>query len=493
MLLRVLVAVKSEPLQVRLVRLLERADVLVQAIGRRKDLWTEVSRESCDLLVVSRPLLPDPPFDLIGSIRKLPESPEVVVLSTREDAEERARLLAEGCYAVLSSRLSNRVLKEALRAVLQRRREQAEEDLVGGSNRVRPRLGSFVSSSPAMQSFMKIVRRVVWSDTTLLITGETGVGKEWLARAVHSEGPRANEPFVAVNCGAFPESLLESELFGHEEGSFTGASRSRRGWFELAHGGVIFLDEIGEMPLHLQVSLLRVLQSREVQRVGGEAPIPVDVRVMAATNRDLAALVEEGSFRRDLFYRLSVVALAVPPLRDRSEDIPELAQSYLQHFRRHISTGIVRIRPEAMDALARYAWPGNVRELMNVIERAMLLCEGEEIELGDLPEDIQIVDGAVGEAPGEEAGEGGIAASSQATPDAGEALRQEWLGLSLREARDQAIAEFEGAYLTGLLRLTGGRIGVTARRAGIQPRSLYEKMKRLGLQKEDFRSVGPEG
>jgi len=318
---------------------------------------------------------------------------------------------------------------------------------------------------------------MVASDATLLILGETGVGKERLARAIHAESPRSTGPFVSVNCGALSETLLESELFGHEEGAFTGASRARRGWFELAHGGTIFLDEIGEMPRHLQVKLLSVLQTREIQRVGAESSVAIDVRVMAATNRDLAADVEAGQFRRDLYYRLSVVTLTIPPLAERREDIPTLVDGLLDHFRGEIPHDIQDVSPEAMEALRRYDWPGNVRELMNVVERAMLLSTDQLISLGDLPENISAL------APSIE--------PKFPTPEAVEeeslSVPKAWLVQPLREARQKLLSEFERAYLAGLLEATGGRIGETARRAGIQPRSLFDKMRRLGLRKEDYR------
>jgi DNA-binding NtrC family response regulator len=320
----------------------------------------------------------------------------------------------------------------------------------------------------------------VSSDTSLLITGETGVGKEWLARGIHADSPRRDGPFVAVNCGALPETLLESELFGHEEGAFTGATRVRRGLFETAHGGTIFLDEIGEMPLHLQVKLLRVLESREVQRVGAEVPLRLDVRVMAASNRDLEAEVEAGGFRPDLYYRLGVVTLAVPALRERREDIPTLARSYIDHFSHQFPHTVERIAPEAMAALVEYDWPGNVRELMNVIERAMLLCEGRAITSVDLPDAVGGL--ASSGPPGGSLDEldGDVSALGSALPDP-------WLETPLKDLRDALVASLERAYLSALLERTRGRVGETARRAGIDPRSLYAKMRRLGLRKEDYR------
>jgi DNA-binding NtrC family response regulator len=334
-----------------------------------------------------------------------------------------------------------------------------------------PRLGDFVSESPTMQAFMRTVRRVVPSSSSLLILGETGAGKERLAMAIHGEGPRSDGPFIAVNCGALPDTLLESELFGHEEGAFTGATRDRRGMFELAHRGTIFLDEIGEMPLHLQVKLLRVLQDRRIQRLGSERAVDVDVRVIAASNRDIEADVDAKQFRRDLYYRLSVVTLTIPALRERREDIPALVQNYVEYLRPQVGRDVNAIDDDVLEALTRYAWPGNVRELINVLERAMLLCDDDTIALHDLPQTIAEL-AAGGAAAGDATSPGGFPAS--------------WLRGPIREGREQAVAAFEKTYLTGLLRDTGGRVGETAARAGIEPRSLYDKMRKYNLRKEDF-------
>ena len=478
MLARILLATQSESFESRFQQLGQRDDTLIETVRAGESLWETVSCENYDLVVVSRSLIGDAASETVNSLRTLPESPDVVVLVDDEEPEERATLLAAGCLSVLYTGLPNRMLEEALTAAVERRLQTAEETLVSTDAPQQPQLNDFVSASPAMETFMNVVHRVVASDATLLIMGETGVGKERLARAVHAESPRSSGPFVSVNCGALSESLLESELFGHEEGAFTGASRARRGWFELAHGGTIFLDEVGEMPKHLQVKLLTVLQQREVQRVGAESPIVIDVRVMAATNRELAEEVEAGAFRRDLFYRLSVVSLTIPPLRDRTEDIPALSDLFVDHYRSEIPQQITGVSAGAMEALRRYDWPGNVRELMNVIERAMLLSTDETISLDDLPAAIS------GLAPDLE--------PEFPTPQDIEEERlsvpQEWLRQPLRDARQMLLTEFERAYLDALLTDTNGRIGVTAQRAGIQPRSLFEKMKRLGLRKEDYRS-----
>jgi DNA-binding NtrC family response regulator len=360
-------------------------------------------------------------------------------------------------------------------ALVERHREEGINRLRAERPEEQYSLSDFVSDSPTMQVFLHVARRVVNSETSLLILGETGVGKERLARAIHAEGARAKGPFMALNCGALPESLLESELFGHEEGAFTGATRSRKGYFELAHKGTIFLDEVGEMPLHLQVKLLRVLDAHRIQRVGAENSIEVDVRVMAATNRDLEADVKAKRFRSDLFYRLAVVTLEIPPLRERREDIRPLAQSYLQHFNVQTGRSVSTVAPATMSAMESYDWPGNVRELVNTMERAVLLADGDEIGPLDLPARIR-----TGGAPESRSGE--TPAWQLAS------LPEELIDRPLIDARKQVLAAFELRYLSELLTATVGRIGDAATRAGVNERSLRDMMKRHGLKKEDFKN-----
>jgi DNA-binding NtrC family response regulator len=384
----VVVVVVDTNLRRRLQSIFRSRYLLVESTESATSAVHIVSRNSVDLLILDRQSL-DGNEDLISSVRQLPDAPEILLLTEREDAEERASYLAMGCAAVLPQSLSAAKIRGVIESLQERVRARRPKVV----DRVRsigpPRLSDFVSNSRMMREFMSVVERVASSSTTLLLHGETGVGKERLAHAIHNSGPRSSGPFVAVNCAALTESLLESELFGHEEGAFTGAVRTRRGSFELADKGTLFLDEIGEMPLHLQVKLLRALQEREIQRVGGEKVIHVDVRVMAATNRDLAVNVEEGVFRRDLYYRLSVIALQIPPLRERREDIPELIDGYINLFRSQIPHQAFKVSPEAFDALVQHDWPGNVRELINVIERALLLSPHDEIRLTDLPLELR--------------------------------------------------------------------------------------------------------
>jgi formate hydrogenlyase transcriptional activator len=232
-----------------------------------------------------------------------------------------------------------------------------------------------VGSSPALQAVLTAVSKVAAMDSTVLITGETGTGKELIARAIHRKSSRSSRAFVSLNCAAIPQNLIASEMFGHEKGAFTGAVQRRRGRFELAEGGTIFLDEIGDLPAETQVALLRVLQEREFERVGGSHTLRADVRVIAATNRDLEAAIAAGNFRSDLFYRLNVFPIAIPPLRERKEDIPLLVQYFIDRYARKAGKTIRRVNKKTLDLLQSYPWPGNIRELQNVIERSVILCE----------------------------------------------------------------------------------------------------------------------
>ena len=476
MLLRALLDVEPARLQQRLEALLEQCGVLITGgASRHRDLWQRLSSEDVDLVLLVPSRLPGSPASLVASVRQLPDAPEVIVVVGDDHAEQRSEMLAAGCLAVLHDGVSDPILLDTLRSLVERRRQDGLRRLKAERPDERYSLNDFVLVSPAMQRFVAVARRVVGADSSLLILGETGVGKERLARAIHAESPRARGPFVAVNCGALPEGLLESELFGHERGAFTGAVASRKGHFELAHEGTIFLDEIGEMPLHLQVKLLRVLAERRLQRVGGQRPIAIDVRVMAATNRDLEAEMAAGRLRADLYYRLAVVTLTLPPLRDRSEDIPDLVESYLRHFRLLLGRQVRGIRPEALSALATYAWPGNVRELINVMEQTVLLCPGPEIELADLPRRI------TGSMRLEDR------RSLQPVAAGNGDLDPHWLEKTLPDAKREVAEAFERTYLSLLLRSTKGRVGETARRAGITPRFLYDRMRHHGLRKEAYR------
>jgi two-component system response regulator HydG len=295
-----------------------------------------------------------------------------------------------------------------------------------------------------MQRLIELIKVVGKSNATVLITGESGTGKELVARAIHSQSHRHNKPFIAVSCAALPESLLESELFGHEKGSFTGAYTQKKGKFEVANGGTLFLDEIGEMSANIQVHLLRVLEEREFTRVGGNEPIKVDVRVISATNKDLGRAIASGDFREDLYYRLNVVTIELPPLRERREDIPLLAQHFLNKFASENRKEVIGFSPDATEFLLDYDWPGNVRELENAIERAVILAKDSLITVADLPQKS-------------------MSPAYSTTPR-------------------QNLKEVEKDHILNILRETGGNYSEAARVLGITRMTLYKKAKEYGCK-----------
>ena len=472
MLIRALLLVEEVGLRNRLAESLDDLGVLVVEEPGKHELWSRLGEESFDLVVATQSMLPTDVERSIEEIRALPYRPEVIVLADLSEAEERTALQKGGAFAVIDRTLPLESLVETLGTVLRRYQELGISRL-RESRQQRSKLDDFSSESPAMRRLLELARRVVDTDTSLLILGETGVGKEWLARAIHSEGPRSAAPFIAVNCAAVPETLLESELFGHERGAFTGAVRARRGCFELAHGGTLFLDEIGDVAVHLQAKLLRALQEREIQRLGAESSIRVDVRVIAATNQDMEVAIEAGQFRPDLYYRLSVVTLTLPPLRERQEDIVPLVENYLEDFRQQMGRQHIEgIEESTLEAMCAYEWPGNVRELINVVERAMLLCDDEVITHEHLPDAI------VGRPP-----------SYLRSNERGDLSSpfEDLMDATLEAGRSRLVEDFEREYLTRLLQRTSGNIAETARIAGVDPRTLYNKMRAYELRKEDFR------
>jgi DNA-binding NtrC family response regulator len=366
---KVLITLTDIEPAVRLNALLEAAGIKTSTVSPMDDVNAAVKRERPDVIVFTGNLLDAQVLALVR--QQLWDGAAVLGLADIGDPHLDARLRALGFSEVLTKPVAAEELATRVKALLDRRRLAEETGLFGESEAVREVLVKIVQIAPVT--------------STVLIEGESGTGKELVARAIHRLGPRRNKPFIAVNVGALPETLLESELFGHEKGSFTGAAERRIGRFELAHQGTIFLDEIGDVGPNTQVKLLRVLEEREVTRVGGTVPIPVNVRVVAATNRPLRDAVERGSFRSDLYYRLNVLRIFLPPLRDRREDIVLLVRRFVQEFSQQHSREFRGISPEAMQALVNYYWPGNVRELRNLIESMVVLAHGREIGLEDIP------------------------------------------------------------------------------------------------------------
>src|SRR5262245_21821399 len=430
---------------------LEGFEVLTASSG--EEALDLLKREDVDLALTDQRL---PGMDGVQVVRQLKaQHPElgVVVMTaygTIGAAVEATRLGAED-YLVKPFDPDEILL--VLRRALEFRELRAQRRQSLRRNQERFTLTNLVAKSSKMLEILALLREVAQLDTTVLIHGETGVGKELLARTLHFAGPRRDKPFVAVNCAAIPEELFESELFGYRRGAFTGAAEPRRGHFQLASGGTLLLDEIGEMPLGLQSKLLRAIEEKKITPIGAERPIDIDVRFIATTNQDLREAAERGAFRRDLFYRLSVFPLRVPPLRERVEDIPALAKHFLVQSAQRCRKNVRSFTPAALDTLLRYPWPGNVRELENVVERAVIVAREE-----------MIADVAPFLAPG---------GADRAVVD---------LTLPFREAKARVVEEFERAYVAGVLGLHGGKLTAAARHADMDNKNLWEKMVRYGLR-----------
>lgn len=417
-----------------------------------------------DVWIVATRALSFMPDGLSEILQRAGETP-VILLVPPDQADKLAAYLVNrpGTYLVRETATGEELALVAKRGAEEKRVKDEVRFLRGGRS-ASLNLGSIVTRNVLMEQVLDRMKAVAPTDTTVLLEGETGTGKELLARVIHTLSPRRDRPFVAVNCGALPDPLIESELFGYERGAFTGAGNRRIGKLEYAQGGTVFLDEVGTMSSALQVRLLRVLQEPFIQRLGSNVDVPVDFRVIAATNEDLSTLVKTGVFRRDLFYRLMVFPLSLPPLRERREDIPLLASHFLERARLKGRKYVKGISPGVMEQMVAYSWPGNVRELENVIERAVILATEEEID--DL----------------------GIVVEPTSDRDTKRAENVAFTpGVTLRVCKLAASTEAERRYLTALLQYTGGRIGEAARLAGLSPRALYEKMRYHGLRKENFR------
>jgi DNA-binding NtrC family response regulator len=403
-------------------------------------------------------MLPDRPgLELLPEIKAHDPHLPVVVITAYSSVESAIEAMRLGAFHYVPKPFKNEEVLHLVRRAAERRLLQVENLLL------RSRLegmGEIVGTSRRMQEVFELVRRAAPARSNILITGESGTGKELVARAVHRLSPRRGEPFVPVHTSAIPSELLESSLFGHVKGAFTGAVSSRKGLFEAAHRGTLFLDEVGTISLETQTKLLRVIQEREIRRVGGVDARPIDVRLVAATNVDLWAEVREGRLREDLYYRLNVITIELPPLRDRREDIPLLAAHFLRVYADENGRDVVGFSPKAMDALGEYPWPGNVRELENAVERAVVLSRGDTIELDELPQAIRTP-------PGDE-----ITVSE--IPDDGLDFRR-------------AVAAFQAQLIGQALRQTDGVQRQAARLLKLSPTTLNEMVHRLGLAESDER------
>ncbi len=459
---RVLVVDDEPALLKALEALLRKKGYEVVALDNPIAATQQLAQEDFDvaLLDIKMPQLSG--LELLTAVKHRRPEVEVIIMTGHATVETALQAVKAGAYDYLTKPfddvelVARAVAKAAERKQLFDRNRQLE-------NQLREREGvavgdGLVGNSGPMRDVQRMIDAVAYSAATVLINGESGTGKELVARALHAKSPRRNHPFVALNCGALTETLLESELFGHMKGAFTGAQRDQKGLFDAADGGTIFLDEIGDIPLSTQVRLLRVLQEGEIKRVGSADSVKVDVRVIAATHRDLPKLVKNGKFREDLFYRLNVIAIPLPSLRDRIEDVPLLAHHFLRRYAERLAKRVRTLSPEAIELLCGYRWPGNVRELENAIERAVVLCRGESVTPVDLPPAVT----------------GRTAPLVRESPAGDDAA---WLAQSYAAAKEAALRRFEKSYVEALMKACDNNISAAARKAGMD-RSNFKRVLR---------------
>ena len=401
-------------------------------------------------------------FEVLRAVKARAPETEVVMMTAYATVKDAVEAMKQGAYDYLQKPFDPDDAERVVARAVERRRLRRETETLRRELEGVHSFHSLVGKSAAMREVYQLLEQASTLDITVLLGGETGTGKELAARAVHYNSARRERRFVPVNCGALPAELVESELFGHARGAFTGAANAKAGLFEEAEGGTLFLDEVGELPPAAQVKLLRALQEKEIRRVGETRDVKVDVRLIAATNRDLRAEAAQGRFREDLFYRLHVFPVQLPPLRDRREDVPLLASHFLEKHARALRREIEDFAPDALRALTGYPWPGNVRELENAVERAVAVARGARIQLRDLPPEVK---------------------GSQEGAIPADVLSK----LPYREAVDLARDRISRDYLTTLLREFEGNVTRAAERAGMERESLHRLLKRYGIRSDDFK------
>ena len=454
---RLLVADDSDAVRDGMVMTLTRQGHEVQGVKGGAEAVAAYGRRRFDVVVPDLRMLPVDGLAVVRSLREQDPEATVVLVTAHGSVPAAVEAMRAGAVDFLEKPFPPELLAARVEKAVEiaRERRRARDDHARAAaldeDRAREAGQALVGESEPMRRLREQVRKAAATDATVLVLGESGTGKELVARALHAQGRRRDGPFVAVSCAALPEGLLESELFGHERGAFTGAIRRKIGRFELAHGGTLFLDEVGELAPALQVKLLRALQERRFERVGGEETIEVDVRLVSATNRDLARRAAEGAFREDLYYRLAIVPLTVPPLRERPDDVAALAAHFVAKHAPRIGRRVEGFEPGALALLRRHAWPGNVRELENVVQQAMVFCEGPRVRADDLPAPVR-------RAP----------ATALPVPAGDRSLTE-------------ILEDLEAQLVTTAYAKAGGVKAEAARLLGIKPSALYYKLEKYGI------------
>jgi DNA-binding NtrC family response regulator len=455
--IKILLVDDEEPSREALLILLQRAGYRLTGCGSGNEALELLASDSFDLVITDL-FLPDlTGIDILKKVKELSPVMEVILITGHASAESAVRAMKEGAFDYITKPLNIDELRIIIDKALEKQRLLTENVYLKKQLRDRYEFANIIGNSPAMQKVFSRMVKIIKTDSTVLVLGESGTGKELIAKAIHSNGPRRDKPFIAVHCGAIPENLLESELFGHTKGSFTGAIRDKVGKFEAANHGTIFLDEIGTLPMHLQIKLLRVLQEEEVERVGSNKPVKLDVRVISATNADLAEEVKKGNFRDDLYYRLNVIPVTLPPLRQRIEDILPLIRHFLAKYCKAMGRSTMSVSKEALEALESYPWPGNVRELENVVERTVALADGDLITPAELPGSIAKAFGTREEGPPK--------------------VTEQGIDLA------RTVAEIEKRMIVEALTLASGVKARAAALLKLNRTTLVEKMRRLGMEK----------
>lgn len=452
---RVLLVEDEEPVRFALLEALTKQGYAVDAVSTAEAGLQQLSAEPFDIIITDLKLPGLGGLEFVSRAKAQEPEQIIIVMSGVATTREAMEALARGAYDFFTKPFRVPELEVVMRRALEKRQLQREVRELREQLQRRYELPGLIGQSGRMQEVLVLLAKVIPSNATVLIQGESGTGKERVAEVIHRNGPRRGAPLVKVNCAAIPEGLLESELFGHERGAFTGATGQKRGKFELAHGGTIFLDEVGDMAAATQAKILRVLEDRELFRVGGTKPVGIDARIIAATNKELAEAVRRKEFREDLYHRLNVFPIVLPPLRERAGDIPLLVEHLLKEIREALGKPMGGISAEAMERLMAYSWPGNVRELRNCLERAVIMAEGEFIQAEDLPLSLRLPaePSSTGEGP---------------TLDERLAARErQWIMEALSEAQ--------------------GIQAQAAKRLGIAERSLWYRVKKYGIDPDRFK------
>ena len=423
---------------------LQRDGHTIQTAPSGEEALDKLKETHFDIMLVDIKMEGISGLDVLQHVKESDPDVAVVMITAYGSIPTAIEAMKNGAYDYMLKPFDPNELGVLIEKIIRYQEQEREMLFLREEHKERTRFESMIGQSQPMQDIFNLIRDVAPMDSTVLITGETGTGKGLAAKAIHTNSPRCNGPFVTVNCGAIPEHLMETELFGHQKGAFTDAKETKKGRLELAHGGTIFLDEVGEISRRMQIDLLRVIEDRVFYRVGGTQPMEVDFRVIAATNRNLEKAIKDGSFREDLFYRLNVVSMEMPPLNQRKEDIPLLADHFLQRFIQETNKAIDKINREAMDELMLYDWPGNVRELENAIERAVVVGKERQI----MPEDLPIL-----------------------------------CHDPLLAPRDNSLKEIEKAHIRQILTDYNWNIARSAKTLGIDRSTLYSKIKKYNIQK----------